>query len=109
LDSSGAVGPKISDVPNGTLETKLLFQQRIEWGVGGQNLELKTSSTFLGSTLGSWGGGEGHKNGGSLMKTKHIQMKKRKLNKTGDTNAVKNGNLTKRGTQMLFKLKLFFG
>jgi hypothetical protein len=34
LDSSGAVGLKISDVPSGTLETKLLFQKQIEWGVG---------------------------------------------------------------------------
>jgi hypothetical protein len=35
-------------------------------------------------------------------------MKKRKLNETGDTNAVKKRKLKQRGTQMLFELKLFF-
>jgi hypothetical protein len=36
-------------------------------------------------------------------------MKKRKPNETGDTNAVKKTETNKRGTQILFKLKLFFG
>jgi hypothetical protein len=64
LDSSGAVGLKISDVPNGTLETKTSFPNNDLNGVLGTKLgtENKTKKTVSGCRrlsipLASWGGG----------------------------------------------------
>jgi hypothetical protein len=84
LDSSGAVGLKISDVPNGTLETETSLPNNDLKGVLGTkicNSKLLPSSSGPPSAPG--GGGKVIKNGGSLMKTKYIysnEKKKRKLN-----------------------------
>jgi hypothetical protein len=82
LDSSGAVGLKISDVPNGTLETETSLPNKDLKGVLGTKI---CNSKLLPSSSGppsAPGGGKVIKTAGSLMKTKYIYSNEKKKTET---------------------------